>query len=118
MLKKCIIAIAVIMICYLMGRTLFGFVYCVPIYINVDKLSSFYLKREKGILKCQTNSPGWGELHMGVKESRHLGSGHLPALNPGSDQSLPLLVPDNLHQAGVAFVHVLLQWSFQLLCSP
>lgn len=63
-------------------------------------------------------SPGRRELHVGVEEARHLGGGHLPALDPGSDESLPLLVPDDLHQAGVALVHVLLQRPFQLLCSP
>lgn len=55
---------------------------------------------------------------MGIKKSCHLSSGNLPALNPGSDQSLSLLVPDDLHQAGVPLVHILLQWAFQLLCSP
>lgn len=63
-------------------------------------------------------SPEWGELHMGVKKSRHLGGGRLPALNSGSDKSLSLLVPNDLHQAGVALVDIVLQWSFQLLCSP
>lgn len=63
-----------------------------------------------------TGSPGRRELHVGVEESRHLSGRNLPALDSGSDQSLPLLVPDDLHQAGVALVHVLLQWPLQLLC--
>lgn len=66
----------------------------------------------------QIHSPGWCELHMGVKKSCHLGGGDLPAFDPGPDQPLSLLVPDDLHQARVALVHVLLQRPFQLLCSP
>lgn len=63
-----------------------------------------------------TGSPERRELDVGVEESRHLSGRNLPALDSGSDQSLPLLVPDDLHQAGVALVHVLLQWPLQLLC--
>lgn len=55
---------------------------------------------------------------MGVKKSCHLGGGDFPAFDPGPDQPLSLLVSDDLHQAGVALVHVLLQRPFQLLCSP
>ncbi|TNN65851.1 hypothetical protein EYF80_023851 [Liparis tanakae] len=54
--------------------------------------------REEGIY-----SPGRCKLHVGVEKSRHFGCGHLPALNPGSDQTLPLLVPDDLHKAGDDF---------------
>lgn len=68
-------------------------------------------------LDDRTHSPWWGELHMGIKKSCHLSSGYLPTLDPGPDQSLSLLVPYNLHQAGIAFVHILLQWTFQLLYS-
>ena len=80
--------------------------------------TSLTLKKSRYHYLLPSYSPGWGELHMGVKESRHLGGGDLPALDSGPDQSLSLLVPDDLHQAGVALVHILLQRTFQLLCSP
>ena len=60
--------------------------------------------------------PASGELHVGIKEAGDLASGHLPALNTSSYQSLSFLVSHHLHQPRVAFVDILLQGGLQLLC--
>lgn len=64
---------------------------------------------------CQC-SPWRGKLHMSVKKTSNFRGGRLPALDSGPDQPLPLLVPYDLHQAGVPLVDVFLQRSFQQLC--
>lgn len=58
--------------------------------------------------------PAGVELDVGIKEADDRSRGRVPAVYSGSDQALPLAVPHNLHQAWVAFVHILVQVEFQL----
>lgn len=51
---------------------------------------------------------------MSVKEADDRSRGRVPAVDTRSDQALPLAVPHDLHQARVAFVHILVQVEFQL----
>ena len=58
--------------------------------------------------------PAGVELDVSIKEADDGSRGRVPAVYSGSDQALPLAVPHNLYQAGVAFVHILVQVEFQL----
>ena len=58
--------------------------------------------------------PAGVELDVGIKESDDRSRGGVPAVNPGSNQTFPFAVPHDLHQARVAFVHILIQVEFQL----
>lgn len=54
------------------------------------------------------------ELYMGIKEAYDRGCRSVPAVYPGSDQALPLTVADDLYQAWVTLVHILVQIELQL----
>lgn len=62
-------------------------------------------------------SPAHAELHVGVEEADHRGRGRLPALQPRPDQAFPPVVADDLHQARVPPVHILVQAVLELHCS-
>lgn len=70
--------------------------------------------RRPSAVKRDLFLPAGVELHVGIKEADDGRRGGVPAVYPGSDQTLPFAVPHDLHQAGVAFVHVLVQVEFQL----
>lgn len=58
--------------------------------------------------------PAGVELDVSVKEADDGSRGRVPAVYTGPDQTLPLAVSHNLHEAWVAFVHILIQVEFQL----
>lgn len=58
--------------------------------------------------------PASVELDVRVKEAHDGSRGGVPAVDPGSDQTLALAVPHDLHQARVALVHVLVQVELEL----
>lgn len=58
--------------------------------------------------------PASVELHMCIKEANDRSCGGVPAVDPGSDQTLTLDVPHDLHQTRVALVYVLVQVELEL----
>lgn len=68
-----------------------------------------------GTSPCPTRPflPARVELDVSVKEAHDGRRGGVPAVYSGSDQTLPLAVPHNLHQARVALVDILIQVKFQ-----
>lgn len=65
-------------------------------------------------VKHDLSLPASVELNMSIEEADNRRRGCVPAVDSGSDQTLPLVVPHDLHQARVAFVHILVQVEFQL----
>ena len=60
--------------------------------------------------------PASVELDVGIEEADDGTGGGVPPVDPGSDQTLSLAVPDDLHQARVALVHVLVEVELELHC--
>lgn len=65
-------------------------------------------------VKCDLFLPASVKLDVSIKEANNRRRGSIPAMDSGSDQALPLVIPHNLHQARVAFVHILVQVELQL----
>lgn len=63
--------------------------------------------------------PAHIELHMGIKERHHRGSGCPPAADSGADEAFLLAVAHDFDEArllAVHFIHILRQLLLQLLC--
>lgn len=60
--------------------------------------------------------PACAEFHMGIKEANHRGGGDLPTLQPCPDQAFSPAVADNLHEAWVPLVDVLVQVELEFHC--
>ena len=58
--------------------------------------------------------PASVELDVGIEEADDGTSGGIPPVDPSSDQTLSLAVSDDLHQARVALVHVLVKVELEL----